>query len=237
INTNVLSMAAEYKVSRLISCLSSCCYQYYDDRFSTEDDLHLGLPFGGNLGYGCAKRMLDIHTSLLNEQYGCSFTTITPATMYGPNDNWDLEDGHVVGSLIHKCFLAKERNVPLVVWGSGNAVRQFVFSYDIARVTIEALDVDWGPKTMIVAPDHGSSIGELALKIAKATGFKGKLVFDSTKPEGARARVLESKLFRKYFPKFSFTPLDEGLTMAAEWFLRHFKNELLSDKHHASVSL
>lgn len=224
INTNVLTAAHEQKVSRLISILSSCSFRFYADRPSTEEDLHVGLPFGGNLGYGYAKRMLDIQTRLFWEQYGCRYSSITPVTMFGPNDNWDLEEGHVAASLIHKSFLAKQQGKALEVWGSGQAVRQFVYSLDVARLLIRALEIWWGPETVIVSPDSGISIAHLAKRITGAVKFEGSLVFNTGKPEGERVRILESGTFSRHFPDFVFTPLDEGLKASAEWFSHHHEH-------------
>ena len=219
INTNVLSAAQKSGVERLISVLSSCSYAVYSDRPSTESDLHVGLPFKGNLGYGYSKRMLDIQTKLLWEQYGCEYSTITPVTMYGPNDNWDLEEGHVLGSLIHKCFLAKQNGNPLEVWGSGNAVRQFVYSLDIAKILLRMLESDYkGPETTVIAADDGIAIKDLVLSIARAMDFHGEIIFDRTKPEGQLVRVMESKRFADFFQDFQFTPLEEGVRRTVDWF-------------------
>lgn len=220
INTNVLATARETGVQKLVSVLSSCAFESYPDRPSTEEDLHVGLPYGGNLGYGYSKRALDIQTRLLWEQYGCRYTTIAPVTMYGPNDNWDLEDGHVIGSLIHRCFLAKQAGKPLEVWGSGRAVRQFVFSYDVARLLAGVLKKIESPRTMIVAADNGISVKDLAAHIARAMEFEGPVVFNSGQPEGQLVKTVQSKTFAKLFPEFAFTPLEQGLRRTAAWFLR-----------------
>ena len=230
INTNVLTAAREEGVSRLISVLSSCVFQLYPDRPSTEDDLHVGLPFRGNLGYGYAKRMLDVQTQLLWEQYGCKFSTLTPVTMYGPNDNWDLEGGHVIGSLIHKCFLAKQLNKSFEVWGSGKAVRQFVFSSDVARILLQALDAFEGPGTVIVAPDSGIAIAELAKIIAQAMKFRGEIVFNTHRPEGERIKVIQSREFSHRFPDFTFTPLEEGIRVTVDWFLEHLQDSAVGTR-------
>lgn len=218
INVNVLRAAQRAGVSRLVSVLSSCAYPVYSDRPSTEKDLHDGLPFGGNLGYGYAKRMLELQTRLLREQYGCGFSTVSPATLYGPNDNWDLENGHVVGALIHKCFLAKARNGSLEVWGSGRAVRQFAYSYDVARVILALLEAPEPPESLIVVPDGGVTIRDLAHAVAAAVGFQGPVAFDASKPEGQLVRVMRSERFSEIFPDFRFTPLATGLGHAASWF-------------------
>ncbi len=228
INTNVLNVAQEHQVSRLISVLSSCAFPTYIEHPSTESDLHADMPFKGNLGYGYSKRMLDIQTKLLWEQYGSHFSTITPATMYGPNDNWDLESGHVVGSLVHKCYLAKQRSKPFTVWGSGNAVRQFVYSYDIAQLIIQALGVFNGPETLIVTPDSGNTIKDLVSVIAEAMDFTGEIIFDQMKPEGQLVRRLESRSFKDQFPNFHFTSLKQGLALTAAWF--HENNYVALEK-------
>ncbi len=222
INTNVLSVAQRFGVSRLVSVLSNCAFQFYPDRPSTEEDLHIGLPFSGNLGYGYAKRMLDIQTKLLWEQYGCQFSTITPVNLYGPQDNWDLDEGHVIGSLIHRCFLAKQQDKPLEVWGSGNAVRQFLYSFDAARILLEALNTFRGVETMITAPEATITIRELVTLITQVMKFEGPIIFNRAKPEGELIRVMKSNRFHNFFPNFSFTPLENGLRTTIEWFCGHF---------------
>ena len=227
INVNVLATAHKHRVGHLISLLSSCAFPPRQDLPATEDDVHAGLPFAGNMGYGYAKRLLDIQTRLLHEQHGCRFTTLTPVTMYGPHDNWDLGDGHVLSALVHKCFLAKRDGTPLEVWGSGRPVRQFIFVEDVARFLLQALDRTDDPETVILAPDDGITIRELAQEIAQVMGFQGSLVFNTEKPEGQLIKVLKSKRFPKLYPDFSFTPLPEGLRDTAAWFEAHHHEFML----------
>ncbi len=220
INLNVLEAAQKHGVERLISILSSCAFFTPPDRPATEDDLHVGMPYLGNLGYAYSKRLLDVQSRVSFAQYGTKFSTLTPVTMYGPNDNWDLEDGHVVASLIHKCAIAKKAGKPLDIWGSGQAVRQFIFSGDAARAVVRELASFKSPETIIIAPDEGITIADLAAKVAAAMDFKGEILFDASKPEGQLRRVLKSTKFPEIFPDFTFTPLDAGLTATAEWFRR-----------------
>lgn len=221
INTNVLAAAQRHKVSRMVSVLSSCAFPFYDDRPTTEKDLHCGMPYAGNLGYGSAKRMLDIQTRLLWGQYGSCFTTVTPVTMYGPHDNWDLDDSHVLSALVHKCFHAARDKKPLEVWGSGNAVRQFVYASDVAVILLKILDNIEGPGTTVIAPGEGIRIKDLAVAIAKVMGFNGPVVFDKTKPEGQTVKRIESETFAKRFPGFRFTKLEQGLRETVEWFRKN----------------
>ncbi len=219
INTNVLSTAQHAGVSRLISVLSSCAFQLYSDRASAEEDLHIGMPFKGNLGYSWSKRSLDIQTRLLAEQCGARFSTIAPVTMYGAHDEFDPDEGHVVAALIARCVSAKRHDEPLVVWGNGRAMRQFVYVGDVARFLLEALERDDGPETVIVAPDDGLSVAELAPIVAEVIGFNGPIVFDQDQPEGVLVKRLKSRRTDTWLTDFQFTPLYEGIKNTVAWYL------------------
>lgn len=221
-NTNVLNTAQKHGVKKLISVLSSCAFPTFEDRPTTEKDLFELKPFSGNLGYGYAKRMLALHTKLLREQYGCDYSTITPVTLFGPNDNFSLEEGHVVGALIHKCYLAKKENKPFEVWGSGESIRQFVYSFDVAKILLKLLNDTNSLKgdTLIVNMDSGITIKELAQMITKVIQFEGPLVFNKNFPEGNKKRVLESLYFGNYFSDFKFTNMEQALSQTVKWFIK-----------------
>lgn len=219
-NTNVLTIGDQYGVERLVAVLSSCAFPPCLDRPATEDDLHVGLPFEGNLGYGYAKRMLDLHIQLLARQKGCRWTTITPVTMYGPHDHFDPVNGHVVAALIHRCWLAKRDGQAFVVWGTGQAIRQFVFAEDVARLLVETLHSGSGPETLIVAPDDGVCVRRLAELIAEVMGFDGPILFDGHGPEGVPIRRLRSIRFAERHPNYVFTGLEAGLRKTVAWFLQ-----------------
>lgn len=223
INANVLTAAQHFGVERLVAVLSSCAFRIPPDRPATEDELHEGLPYEGNLGYGVSKRILDLHCKLLWQQHGCRFSTITPVTMYGPQDNFNLDDGHAVASLIHRCVLAKRRGAPLVVWGTGLAVRQFVFASDVARVLLRELDLFDGPETTIVAPDAGLTVADLVTQIARVLEFAGPVDF-SGDLEGQRVKVLASHRFDTRHPGFEFTPLAQGLAQTVRWFVESLES-------------
>ena len=219
INASVLSVARQCRVQRLIAMLSTCAFPLYDDRPSTEADLHAQAPYQANLGYAFAKRYLDVHVRLVAQEEGVSWSTLTPVTMYGLHDNVDLENGHVIGSLLHRCWLAKRNGGALMVWGSGEAVRQFVYVDDVARLIISMLGQQSKADTVIVAPDEGLTIRSLAGAVARAMQFEGPIHFDTGQPEGVRIKRLKSRRFDQVFPEFAFTSLEEGLTTTARWFL------------------
>lgn len=224
INTNVLHAAQIYKTEKLVTVLSNCVFREHPEAPPTEKEIHIQMPFQGHLGYGYAKRMLDLQIHLLHQQYQCDFTSITPVTIFGPNDDWNFNKSHVVGSLIHKCFLAKKNRAPFEVWGSGNAIRQFVYSFDVARILMEVLKKHNGPETIIVAPNNGISIRLLAETIAKLFNFDGKIVFDSTKPEGEMIRVLNNSKFKNLFHNFKFTSMKDALNSTIDWFKKNYKS-------------
>ena len=218
INTNVLSTAQQFHVEKLVGILSSCTFEESPEKPPTEQDIHKKMPFAGHQGYAYSKRMLDIQIHLLRQQYGCNFSSILPVTIIGPHDNWDYNESHVAGALIHKCLLAQRQGTPLEVWGTGASVRQFIYSQDVARLLLEVLENYHQSETLIVASDQGTSIKTLAETIAEIIGFKGQLHFDPTQPEGQKIRVLDYSKFKKIFPNFKFTPLTDALKYTIEWF-------------------
>lgn len=229
LNTAVLGAARTLRVPKLVAMLSSCAFPLFPDRATTEKDLQSELPYGGNAGYGSAKRLLDLHVRLAAREEGLCWTTLTPVTMYGPHDSFDPERGHVVGSLIRRCWEAHTKGTPYVVWGSGLAVRQFVFVDDVARLALEAVAVDLPPETTIVAPDAGVTIRTLAETIAQAMGYEGPILFDRSQPEGVLVKRLQSETLIQRFPAYWFTPLQVGIEATVRWFrTQHLAEETVS---------
>jgi GDP-L-fucose synthase len=221
INTAVLSSARSLRIQRLVSFLSSCAFPLFPDRATSEDDLQTSLPYDGNAGYGYAKRMLDLHTRLVAKETGWKWTTLTPVTLYGPQDSFDPEGGHVVGSLIRRCWAAKTTGAPYVVWGSGRAVRQFVFVDDVAKIAVDAIQRNLDSTTTIIARDAGITIHTLAETIAAVMGYTGPIEYDLNQPEGVLVKRLHSLTFSKRFPDSRFTSLRNGLEATVRWFMDH----------------
>jgi GDP-L-fucose synthase len=135
-----------------------------------------------------------------------------------------LENGHVIPSLIHRCFLAKKNHADLVVWGSGKPLREFVFSDDIARLSLWALDNYSGDSPIIFSSGIEISIKDLAELVTKKMGFEGKLVFDTSKPDGQLRKPSDTTKLRKYLPDFAFTPIEEGIGKTIDWFVLNYPN-------------
>lgn len=225
INSAVLSAARRLQVPRLTTMLSSCAFPLYADRATTETDLQSAMPYAGNGGYAHAKRTLDLQVWLAAKETGLAWNSLTPVTMYGPHDSFDLESGHVVGALIRRCHDAQTHGTSFTVWGTGRAVRQFVYVDDVARLALHALAGDWGPGTTIVTPDEGISIAHLARTIGQVMDYPDSIIFDATQPEGVPVKRLLSTAFEKRFPGVQFTSLTDGLTETVRWFLRREQDQ------------
>ena len=139
INTNVIESARKSGVTNLVAFLSTCVFPDDVEYPLTEKKIHLGEPHFSNYPYAYAKRMSDIQIRAYREQYGLNYTSVIPCNIYGPNDNFSLEHGHVIPMLMHKLYLAQQNNTDFVVWGSGKPLREFIFSKDVAKLAEWAL--------------------------------------------------------------------------------------------------
>ena len=168
INDNIMELCKEFKVEKLVSFLSTCIFPDKTSYPINETMVHNGPPHNSNIGYAYAKRMIDVMNKCYNEEYGCNFTSIIPTNIYGPHDNFSIEDGHVIPGLIHKCYLAKKNKTDLVIWGSGKPLRQFIYSEDLARLTVWVMRNYHSPDPIIlsVGEKEEVSIADVAMMIA-----------------------------------------------------------------------
>ncbi|XP_041423643.1 GDP-L-fucose synthase-like [Xenopus laevis] len=152
------------------------------------------------------------------EQHGCKFTSVIPTNVFGPHDNFNIDDGHVLPGLIHKVYSAKQNGTALSIWGTGQPRRQFIYSLDLARLFIWVLreynEVE--PIILSVGEEDEVSIKEAAESIVAAMEFKGELIFDSTKSDGQFKKTASNHKLRKYLPDFQFTPFNKGSSGASE---------------------
>jgi GDP-L-fucose synthase len=228
INLNVLKAAHEVSVEKLIACLSTCIFpdKLFFDNPLIETDLHLGPPHDSNSAYAYAKRLLETQCVAYQKQYGDNFICIIPTNIYGPEDNFNLEDAHVIPALIHKCYLAKEKNEYFTISGSGNPLRQFIYSRDLALAIMLVLENYKKMSSIIIAPDETSevSISYVAQLIAKEFDYEHMLNFDTSKSDGQYKKTVSNDKFRKFTNFFNFTEIDEGLKRTIKWFLLNYPN-------------
>ncbi len=224
INTNVIESARKTNVKNLVCFLSTCVFPDKVNYPLTEDMIHLGEPHFSNYPYAYSKRMADIQIRAYREQYGLNYTSVIPTNIYGPNDNFSLEHGHVMPMLIHKLYLAKNNNTDFTVWGSGKPLREFIFSKDVAKLSEWAVENYNESEPIIFSPSQEISIIDLVDLIVKEFNFKGKVIFDNTKPDGQFRKPSDNSKLKSYLPDFKFTPIEEGIKETVNWFFKNYEN-------------
>ena len=222
-NLNVLEAARRVGVTKVVSFLSTCIYPDNVEYPLTEGKLHTGEPHSSNFAYAYAKRMLEVQSRAYKVQYGLNYVCVAPTNIYGPRDNYNLESRHVVPALIHKCYLAKINKSDLVVWGSGNPLREFIYSEDAGKLTEWALENYEDSSPLILSNSMETSIKELVNIIADAMEFTGNIIFDDSKPDGQYKKTTDNSKLMSYLPDFKFTPLEEGIKKSVDWFVENYE--------------
>ena len=223
INTNVIEQSRKCGVEKLVSFLSTCVFPDNVEYPLTESKIHLGEPHFSNYPYAYAKRMADIQIRAYREQYGLSYVSVIPTNIYGPNDNFSLTQGHVMPMLIHKLYLAQKNNTDFVVWGSGKPLREFIYSKDIATLSEWAVNNYNDPEPIIFSTSHEISIMDLVDLLVKEFNFKGKVIFDKSKPDGQFRKPSDNTKLKSYLPDFNFTPIEDGIKETVNWFIENYE--------------
>lgn len=214
INMNVVRACHLIK-AKFVGCLSTCIFPDRSTYPITEEMLFCGEPHDSNYAYAYAKRMLEIHCRTYREQFGCDFRCFIPTNIYGPYDNFNLDDAHVIPALIHRCFLAKQNNQDFVVFGTGNPLRQFMYSEDFANIILREMNSD-NLEPVIVAPSQEISIGHAAYLVAKNFGYEDRIRFDHTKSDGQLKKTAASKI------QYNYKDINEGIKETVEWFIENY---------------
>ena len=224
INTNVIESCRKYGVKKLVCFLSTCVFPNDVEYPLTEKKIHSGPPHTSNDAYSYAKRMADIQIRAYREQYGLNYVSVIPTNIYGPNDNFDLVNGHVVPSLIHKCYLAKKNNTPFKIWGSGKPLREFIFSKDVGKLTEWVLKNYEEEEPIIFSTSQEVSIKDVVGLIVKHMSFTGEVIWEDDKPDGQFRKPSDNSKLLSYLPDFKFTSLDNGLKETIDWFIENYEN-------------
>ncbi|KII91474.1 hypothetical protein PLICRDRAFT_173317 [Plicaturopsis crispa FD-325 SS-3] len=233
INDNILHASHTHHTAKLISCLSTCVFPDKVTYPLDETKIHSGPPHESNFGYAHAKRLVDVQNHAYKEEFGCNFTSAIPTNVFGPHDNFDLEDSHVIPGLIHKCYLAKKNGTKFVVAGTGKPLRQFIYSYDLAKLFIWQLreydSVE--PVILSVGEDEEVSIKQVADAIVAAVGFEGEYTFDTTRADGQFRKPASNKKLLDAIGEFKFTPFEEALHTTVQWFLSNYETARTGKKN------
>lgn len=224
INSHVIHNAFKNNVKKLLAFSSVCAFPD-NCQILKEYNMHEGPPFSGNFAYAHAKRMVDIQIQAYKKQHGISnYCSIIPCNIIGTNDLYNLKHGHVLPSLIHKIFLAKNNNTNLEVWGDGKSLREFIFADDLAIALVEILKKDTIPDKITIAGRNQYSIKEIVDILVKVSGFKGEIVFNNEKPNGQRNRQSDTHVFNSILPDFNFTNIEKSIEISYNWFEKNYPN-------------
>ena len=206
-------------VEKFVGIGTICAYPRLAPVPFLERDLWNGYPEETNAPYGIAKKMLLVQGQAYRQEYGFNAIHLLPVNLYGPHDNFDPRTSHVIPALIRKCVDAVEAGAPEVVcWGTGNATREFLFVEDCARAIVLATERYDDPEPVNIGAGFEIGIRDLAELIAEQTGFRGRLVFDRSKPDGQPRRMLDVSRAEKRFGFKATTDFRAGLRRTIDWY-------------------
>ena len=226
INFNVVKYSHTFKVKKLICCLSTCIFPDKTTYPINETMLHDGPPHASNDAYAHAKRMLEIHCKTYQDQFDDNFICVIPTNIYGPNDNYNLEDGHVIPALTQRCYLAKKEGKPFRVLGSGTPLRQFIYSDDLAKLFMWTLENYNEKESLIlsVGEKNEVAIKDVALEIAKSFDYQHMMEFDTRYSDGQYKKTADNSKLMNLIGDFEFTRIDQGIRKNTEWFIKNFED-------------
>lgn len=222
-NTNLLKCAHECGVQNIISCLSTCIFPDKTTYPINEDMLEDGAPHESNFAYAYAKRMLEVHSRSYQKQYNRNYICVIPTNIYGPNDNFSLEDGHVIPALIHKCYLAKKEKKPFEIRGTGRSLRQFIYSEDMAKLILLISELGNFKQNIILSTNEEASIGRIGELIAKKYDYLENITFNNKYSDGQFKKTADNSKLVNLINDFKFTEIEDGINKTIEWFNKNYE--------------
>ena len=209
-------------IEKFVTVGTVCSYPKFTPVPFREKDLWNGYPEETNAPYGLAKKMLLVQAQAYRRQYGLNTVYLIPVNMYGPRDDFDARTSHVIPALIRKFMEAQKKNEDrVVIWGNGSASREFLYVEDCAEAVRLALEKYGKPDPVNVGTGHEITIRDLAGKIKDLIGFKGRLVWDKSKPNGQPRRRLDVSKARKEFGFKAKVSFEEGLKWTIDWYKKN----------------
>jgi len=210
------------EIQKFVAVGTICAYPKFTPIPFREDDLWNGYPEETNAPYGLAKKMLLVQAQAYRKQYGFNAINLLPVNLYGPGDNFDLEYSHVIPALIKKCVDAvKTSGKEIVVWGTGKPTREFLYVEDAAEAIVLATEKYNNSEPVNIGSGTEISIKELVNLIVGLTGFRGQIVWDSSRPDGQPRRCLDIQKAEAEFGFKAKTKFEDGLKKTIEWYISH----------------
>jgi len=223
IYTNVLKACKNNNVKRVVSFLSSCIFSDNGQQPYTEKQIHESAPSSFHEPYAMAKRILELQSRIYYEKFGIISNCIIPTNLYGAFDDFSLDQGHVIGSLIMKAYLAEKNNTEFVIWGDGSQERNFLFLEDANKLTEWAIEYYLQKEPLIFCNDQVVTIKKVAEIVARKFQIQDRLVFDTSKPVGQKKRLLSGERL-KSLVDHDFVCIEVGVNKTIDWFLENYPN-------------
>lgn len=206
-------------IEKFVAIGTVCAYPKFTPVPFKEDDLWIGYPEETNAPYGLAKKMLLVQSQAYRQEYGFNSIFLLPVNLYGPRDNFNPASSHVIPALIKKCVDAIDAGADTIeCWGTGSASREFIYAADAAEGILLATEHYNKPDAVNIGSGFEITIRDLAGKIAKLTGFKGQIRWNSNQPDGQPRRGLDISRAKREFGFVARTNFDEGLMATIEWY-------------------
>lgn len=225
----LIEQARQHGVKKFVAIGTICAYPKFTPVPFKEDDLWNGYPEETNAPYGLAKKMMLVQAQAYRAQYGFNAIYLLPVNLYGPRDNFDLDTSHVIPALIRKCIEANESGASqIVLWGDGSPTREFLYVEDAAEGILRASERYDGDQPVNLGSGVEISIRDLAGIVANATGYRGDVVWDRSKPNGQPRRCLDVSRARALFGFEAKCTLREGIARTVEWYQARRSNTSLA---------
>jgi GDP-L-fucose synthase len=221
---NMMRAAKENEVKKFVALGTVCAYPKFTPVPFKEENLWDGYPEETNAPYGLAKKMQLVQAQAYRQQYGFNAIFLLPVNLYGPGDNFDPKNSHVIPALIRKFVEAKEeKRGEVVVWGTGEATREFLYVEDAAKGILLAAEKYDKKDPINLGSACEISIKDLVKTVGDLIGFEGKIVWDKTKPDGQPKRKLDVTKAKEEFGFFSTTSFSDGLKITIDWYMKNHK--------------
>lgn len=223
-NAHVLEAARLCGVERFVATGSVCAYPKAPPVPTREEHLYEGKPEESNLAYGLTKRILHAAVEAYRAQYRMGAIYLLPANLYGPGDNFDPEDSHVIPGLVRRFAQAAESGARTVsAWGDGLSTREFLYVGDCAEGMVRAAEAYDDAAPLNLSADREVSIRDLAVLIAGLTGFHGDIAWDTSRPSGQRRRHYDASRSVRILGDYATTSLEQGLAATVAWYRQHVR--------------
>jgi GDP-L-fucose synthase len=215
----LIELARKFGIEKFVCLGTICAYPKFTKIPFKEKDLWNGYPEETNAPYGLAKKMLLVQLQSYRQQYGFNGIFLLPVNLYGPGDNFNPESSHVIPAMIRKYFEAIDnKEEKIVLWGTGKPTREFLYVDDCAEGICLAAENYEKPDPVNLGSGREISIKDLAVMIARITGFQGKIVWDKTKPDGQPRRRLDTSKAKNEFGFIAKTGFEQGLKEVVSWY-------------------